>query len=106
MATFKNATVAIQDTDTTYSTLYTSTNTTVIHTVYISNNSLGSNANVILEVVDNSATINIPILDKVPLRANTTLVLEKPINLESGDSVRMKSSTGCPITAFASVMEV
>jgi hypothetical protein len=106
MATFKNATVAIQDTNTNYSTLYTATGTTVIHAVYISNNSTGSNADVTLEVVDNSATINIPILDKVPLRANTTLVLEKPINLEANDSVRMKSNTGCPITAFASVMEV
>jgi len=106
MATFKNATVAIPDTNTNYSTLYTATSTTVIHTVYISNNSVGANADVILEVVDNSATINIPILDKVPLRANTTLVLEKPINLEANDSLRMKSNTGCPITAFASVMEV
>jgi uncharacterized Fe-S cluster-containing protein len=106
MATFKNATVAIPDTNTNYSTLYTASNTTVIHAVYISNNSVGSNAEVVFEIVDNSATVNIPILDKVPLRANTTLVLEKPINLESGDSVRMKSNTGCPITAFASVMEV
>jgi hypothetical protein len=106
MATFKNATVAIPDSNTDYSTLFTATGTTVIHAVYISNNSVGSNAEVVFEIVDSSATVNIPILDKVPLRANTSLVLEKPINLESGDSVRMKSNTGCPITAFASVMEV
>jgi hypothetical protein len=106
MATFKNATVAISDSNTNYSTLFTAGGTTVIHAVYISNNSVGSNAEVVFEIVDSSATVNIPILDKVPLRANTTLVLEKPINLESGDSVRMKSNTGCPITAFASVMEV
>ena len=106
MATFKNATTTIADADTNYNTLYTASNTTVIHAVYISNNSVGGNADVVLEVVDNSASLNIPILDKVPLRANTTLVLEKPINLESGDSVRIKSNTGVAITAFASVMEV
>lgn len=106
MATFKNATVAIPDTDTSYATLYTATGTTVIHAVYISNNSVGANADVILEVVDSSSAINIPILDRVPLRANTTLMLEKPINLEASDSVRIKSPTGCAITAFASVMEV
>lgn len=106
MATFKNATVAIPDSNTNYSTVFTATGTTVVHAMYISNNSIGANAEIILEVVDNSASINIPILDKVPLRANTTLVLEKPINLEASDSVRIKSSTGCPITAFASVMEV
>ena len=78
MATFKNATVAILDTNTSYATLFTASGTTVIHAVYISNNSVGSNAEVVFEVVDSSATINIPLLDKVPLRANTTLVLEKP----------------------------
>lgn len=106
MASFKNATTAVPNTDTNYHTVYTAANTTIIHSIYISNNSIGSNAEVVLEVVDNSASINIPILDKVPLRANTTLMLEKPINLEASDSIRIKSSTGCPITAFASVMEV
>lgn len=106
MATFKNATTAIPNSNTNYSTVYTASGTTVIHAVYISNNSIGSNAEVVLEVVDSSASANIPILDKVPLRANTTLVLEKPINLEASDSVRIKSNTGVAITAFASVMEV
>lgn len=106
MATFKNATTIIASADTNYSTIYTATTTTVIHAMYISNNSVGSNAEIILEVVDSSESINIPILDKVPLRSNTTLVLEKPINLELNDSVRIKSNTGAAITAFASVMEV
>jgi uncharacterized Fe-S cluster-containing protein len=48
----------------------------------------------------------ITLLDNIPLRANMTLVLEKPINLETGDSIRVKSSTGCPITIFASIMEI
>lgn len=106
MATFKNATVAIPNADTNYNTVYTAAGTTVVHAMYISNNSIGSNAEVVLEVVDDSASVNIPILDKVPLRSNTTLVLEKPINLEANDSVRIKSNTGVAITAFASVMEV
>jgi hypothetical protein len=106
MATFKNASASIPNTDTNYANIFTATGTTVIHAVYISNNSVGSNADVVLEVVDSSATTNIPVLDKVPLRANTTLVLEKPINLETSDILRIKSNTGTPITAFASVMEV
>jgi hypothetical protein len=105
MATFKNANVKILDTDTGYSTLYTAAGPAVVHAIYISNNSIGGNAEVVLEVVDNSAGVNIPILDKVPLRANTTLMLEKPINLEASDGVRIKSNTGVAITAFASVME-
>lgn len=106
MATFKNATAKILNTDTGYSTIYTASGTTVVHAIYISNNSIGSNAEVVLEIVDSSTSVNIPILDKVPLRANTTLMLEKPINLEASDSVRIKSNTGVAITAFASVMEV
>lgn len=106
MAIFKNATAIIPDTNTDYTTIYTASTTTVIHAMYISNNSIGGNAEVMLEVVDDSASTNISILDKVPLRANTTLVLEKPINLESSDSLRIKSNTGVPITAFASVMEI
>lgn len=106
MATFKNATKAIAATDTNYSTVYTAPGMAVIHAMYISNNSIGSNAEVTLEVVDDSAGFDIPILDRVPIRANTTLVLEKPINLETGDSIQIKSATGVAITAFASVMEV
>lgn len=106
MATFKNATAIIPDASTSYATIYSASGTTVVHAIYISNNSVGGNAEVVLEVVDSSAGVNIPILDKVPLRANTTLMLEKPINLEASDSVRIKSNTGVAITAFASVMEV
>lgn len=106
MATWKNATTKIEDTVRDFSTLYTAQTATIVHAVYISNNSIGSNANLIFQVLDNTLEIEITLLDKVPLRANTTLVLEKPINLETGDSIRVKSDTGCPITVFASIMEI
>jgi hypothetical protein len=106
MATFKNATTSIAAADTTFSTVYTAPGIAVIHAMYISNNSIGSNAEVTLQVNDGSSGIDIPILDRVPIRSNTTLVLEKPINLETGDSIKIKSATGVAVTAFASVMEV
>jgi uncharacterized protein with NRDE domain len=106
MPVFKNKSLKISDTDQNFNTLCTADSATVIHSIYISNNSVGANAEIVLEVVDGSTMVSVPILDRVPLRANTTLMLEKPINLESTDSVRVKSSTGCPITVFASVMEV
>jgi uncharacterized Fe-S cluster-containing protein len=106
MAVWKNATTKIEDAVTDFSTLYTAETATIIHAVYISNNSVGSNADIIFQVLDNSAEVTITLLDKVPLRSNTTLVLEKPINLETGDSIRVKSNTGCPITVFASLMEI
>jgi uncharacterized Fe-S cluster-containing protein len=106
MAVWKNATTKIQDTVTAFSTLYTAETATIVHAVYISNNSVGSNADIVFQVLDDSAESTITLLDNVPLRANMTLVLEKPINLETGDSIRVKSSTGCPITVFASVMEI
>jgi hypothetical protein len=106
MATFTNANAIIADTVQSYVSLYSATSATVIHAIYISNNSIGSNAQVTMELLDNTANLTIPILDSVPLRANTTLVLEKPINLKTNDSIRLKSVTGCAITAFASVMVV
>jgi uncharacterized Fe-S cluster-containing protein len=106
MAIWKNATTKIEDTVRDFSTLYTAETATIVHAVYISNNSIGSNASLIFQVLDDSAEVTITLLDKVPLRANMTLVLEKPINLEIGDSIRIKSDTGCPITVFASIMEI
>ena len=77
--TFKNAGVAVGNSATTIYTAPGST-TGVIHAVYI------------------MKTVDVP--------ADSTLVIEKPINLEAGDILKAVASTAGDLQAFASVLEI
>jgi|TARA_B110000914_G_scaffold167249_1_gene147802 hypothetical protein len=106
-SSFKNAshTISTADTD---ETMYTANQANqvaaIIHGLYIANKHATSNVQITLKVYDNSATSDMVILSKVPIPPNTTLSLDKSINLEADDSLKVAAThTDCEI--FASVLE-
>ncbi len=104
--TFKNAATG---SNTSITTLYTTPGgtTSVVHAMYLSN-------------VDgtNDATINISVsgsanfsgrkylLKTVNVPADSTVVIEKPINLGAGDKVETQASANDDIDVFASILEI
>ena len=103
--TFKNAGVAIGTTDTTLYTAPAGT-TGIIHAIYISNVDGTNDASVDIMVTDTSAGQTYHIMKTVEVPADSTLVIEKPINLETGDILKVKASVASDLEAFASVLEM
>tara|TARA_A100001011_G_scaffold185340_1_gene194085 strand:+ start:1256 stop:1579 length:324 start_codon:yes stop_codon:yes gene_type:complete len=103
--TFKNAGVAI---GTSATTLYTAPagTTGIIHAIYISNVDGENDASVDITVTDTSAGNTFHIMKTVLVPADSTLVIEKPINLETGDVLKVKASAASDLEAFASVLEM
>ena len=106
-STFKNAahTVGVADTD---ETVYTANQpnqiAAIIHGMYIANKHATSNLQVTIKILDNSATADMTILSKVPIPPNTTLSLDRPINLEANDALKVSAThTDCEV--FASILE-
>ena len=103
--TFKNAWVAV---GTTATTLYTCPASTdgIIHALYISNIDGTNSADVDVEVsVDGGSTFYY-VGKTLPVPADSTLILDKPINLEQNDVVRLTASATGDLQAFASVLEI
>ena len=103
--TFKNAGVEIGTTDTTLYTAPAGT-TGIIHAIYISNVDGTNDASVDIMVTDTSAGQTYHIMKTVEVPADSTLVIEKPINLETGDILKVKASVASDLEAFASVLEM
>jgi len=103
--TFKNAGVAVGNSAT---TIYTAPGGTtgVIHAVYISNVDGTNDATIDLYVTDTSAGSDFYIMKTVDVPADSTLVIEKPINLEAGDILKAVASAAGDLQAFASVLEI
>ena len=112
-STFKNAGMTIVHTDDSNADLYTAGGSVyaVIHAVYISNLSATNDAKVNVKVtIDGGSTfrhvgrsLNVP--------ANNTLVLDKPINLENNDKIRIYAdpnpdSSSVDVEAYVSILEI
>ena len=102
---FKNAGVAIGNTNTTLYTCPAAT-TTVVHAVYISNVDGTNDATVDILVTDNSLGSDFYIMKTVDVPADSSLVIEKPINLGAGDKLEAKASANGDIDVFASILEI
>jgi hypothetical protein len=66
--------------------------TMVIHSVYLTN--VGSNltyANV--KVTDDSSSTSTHVAYNTPISSGDTLILDKPLNLETGDSLYVRGAT-------------
>lgn len=77
----------------------------VIHTIIVSNTALTPET-VSIELVDASAGTAYKIVTHVPIPSGSSLSIPKPINLESGDSIRVIASTVGTLEAVASVLEI
>ena len=104
--TFKNA---VTGSSTSLGAFYTcpAATTAVVHAVYLSNVD-GVNDETISLSVSGSANFNDRkyILKTVDVPADSTVVIEKPINLEANDILKVKASAAGDLQAFASVLEM
>ena len=89
--------------------LYTCpTNTTgVVHAIYISNVD-GTNDATIDISISGSANFNTRryLMKTVDVPADSSVILEKPINLGAGDKLETKASAANDIDVFAIVLEI
>jgi hypothetical protein len=103
--TFKNAAKAVGNTNTTLYTCPAAT-TAVIHAVFISNVDGVNDASIDVIVTDSSEGSDFHIMKTVNVPADSSLVIEKPINLEATDILKVKASATGDLEAFASVLEM
>ena len=104
--TFKNAATG---SNTSVTTLYTCPGATsaVIHALYVSNVD-GANDATINVTISGSANFQTRrhLMKTVNVPADSTLIVEKPINLGAGDILETQASADGDIEAFASILEI
>lgn len=104
--TFVNAGTALSTTNRT--TLYTAPAATqsIIHALYLANTDGVNSVDVTVEATVDGGTTYIKVLNTVPIPADSSLVLDKPINLEAGDILAVTSSAANDIEVFSSILEI
>jgi hypothetical protein len=94
---------------TTLTTLYTCpvSTTGVVHAIYLSNID-GTNDATIDLAISGSANFDTRryLLKTVDVPADSSIVIEKPINLGAGDKLETKASANGDIDVFASILEI
>ena len=104
--TFKSA---ASGSTTTIQTLYTCPAATsgVVHAIYLSNVD-GTNDATVNVSISGSANFDDRryILKTVDVPADSTVVIEKPINLGAGDKLETQASANDDIDVFASILEI
>ena len=90
-------------------TMYTcpAATTSIIHAIYLSNVD-GTNDATVNVAVSGSATFQTRryLLKTVDVPADSTIVIEKPINLGAGDKLETKASADDDIDVFVSILEM
>ena len=81
--------------------------TAVVHAIYLSNID-GTNSATINLSVSGSANFNTRryILKTVEIPADSTVIIEKPINLGAGDKLETQASANDDVEVFASILEI
>ena len=90
-STFKNAGMTIVTNDNSSANFYTCpvATTAVIHALYISNKSSTNVANVDVKVTTDGGTTFYHIGKSLEIEVSNTLIMDKPINLEANDILRI-----------------
>ena len=112
-STFKNAGLDVGVLDDATGNMYTAGGsiTAVIHAVYISNKSSTNIAKVNVKVTIDGGTTFRHVGRSLEVDVNNTLVLDKPINLENNDIIRVYAdpspdSSSVNVEAYASILEI
>ena len=109
---FKNAGMSVVTTDNAGANLYTASGVTaVVHAVYISNKSSTNTAKVDVKVTTDGGSTFYHVGKSLEIDVNNTLVLDKPINLETNDIIRIVAelnidSSSPDVEAYASILEI
>ncbi len=102
--TFKNAGIQVGTSRTTLYTCPAST-TAVIHALYISN--VGTaNATADIEITIDGGTTYRYIGKGLEIPDDSTLILDKPINLEASDILAITASSAGSIEAVSAILEI
>ena len=111
-SSFKNAGMSVVTTDNSSANLYTASGVTaVVHAVYISNKSSTNEANVDVKVTTDGGSTFYHIGKSLKIPVENTLVLDKPINLETNDILRIvaevnSDSSSPDVEVYASILEI
>ena len=112
-STFKNAGLDVGVLDNSTGNMYTAGGSVyaVVHAVYISNNHTTNSAKVNVKVTTDGGSTFYHVGKGLSVPANNTLVLDKPINLEPNDIIRvycdvLADSSTPTAEVFASILEV
>jgi len=111
-SSFKNAGMSVVTTDNSSANLYTASGVTaVVHAVYISNKSSTNEANVDVKVTTDGGSTFYHIGKSLRIPVENTLVLDKPINLETNDILRVVAevnpdSSSPDVEVYASILEI
>ena len=113
-STFKNAGLDVGVLDDSTGDIYTATGsgvTAVIHAVYISNLSSTNAAKVNIKVTVDGGSTYRHVGRSLEVDVNNTLVLDKPINLENNDKIRIYAdpnpdSSSVDVEAYVSILEI
>ena len=112
-STFKNAGLDVGVLDDATGNMYTAGGSVqaVVHALYISNKSATNIAKVNIKVTTDGGSTFFHVGRSLEVDVNNTLVLDKPINLEANDILRVYAdpnpdSSSVDVEAFASVLEV
>ena len=111
-SSFKNAGMTVVTTDNASANLYTASGVTaVVHAVYISNKSSSNEANVDVKVTTDGGSTFYHIGKSLRIPVENTLVLDKPINLETNDILRVVAevnadSSAPDVEVYASILEI
>ena len=102
---FKNAGIQV---GTSRTTLYTcpSGSTAVIHALYVSNVDGLTASNVDIEITVDGGTTYRYIGKTLAVPEDSTLILDKPINLEAGDILALTASSTGDIEAVCAILEI
>ena len=110
---FKNAGMTVVTTNNSSANLYTapSNGTAVIHALYISNKSVTNYGNVDVKVTTDGGTTYHHVAKSTQIEPENTLILDKPLNLESNDILRIvgelnSDSYKQELEAVAAIVEV
>jgi len=111
---FKNAGVAIGNSATTIYQVPIGVNSSVVHSIYIANVDGVNSATVNIEVSTDGAGSGsfFHIAKTVIVPADSTLILDKPVNLfntnnaSAGDLMRATASAASDLEAFISILEI
>jgi hypothetical protein len=113
-SSFKNAGLDVGVVDDATGNIYTASGsgvTAVIHAVYISNKSSTNEAKVNVKVTTDGGSTFYHVGRSLSVPVNNTLVLDKPINLENNDILRVYAdpnpdSSSVDVEAYASILEI
>ena len=112
-STFKNAGITVPVVDTSAGNLFAAgaSSTAVIHALYISNKSSTNIAKVNIKVTTDGGSTFFHVGRSLEVDVNNTLVLDKPINLESSDILRVYAdpnpdSSSVDVEAYLSILEI